>query len=181
MVSGGGDITPLASGRSYIEVLFDTVQDSADWEFTSLVVVNTTDATPLNILPGTVTAKSTTGFRLQLVGTPDSGNYDLHWAFTGTGGGSVVTHLDPLPGSATATELLNSEVMTRYPIASLAPNMGNFFDSQAYDPCIVVNPNDSTQLIMLFSGMAAPLESWAGDNWQGHGVHHRPDDMDGEQ
>lgn len=67
---------------------------------------------------------------------------------------------DPfLPASATATELLNSSQGTRTPITSLAPNQGNFFDSQSYDPCVIVNPSDSNQLLMFFSGMSAPVQT----------------------
>ena len=63
----------------------------------------------------------------------------------------------PLPSTATAAQLLSSFPGARTPIPSLAPNTGNYFDSQAFDPCIVVNPTDSSQLIMLFSGMAPPV------------------------
>lgn len=50
---------------------------------------------------------------------------------------------------------------TRHQIASLATSQGNFFDSQSFDPCIVVNPSDSSQLIMFFTGMAAPIQTGA--------------------
>jgi hypothetical protein len=74
-----------------------------------------------------------------------------------TGGGAVT-----VPGQShqtTATELLNSINGTRTPIAALATSLGNFFDSQSMDPCIVVNPADSTQLIMIFTGVAAPVST----------------------
>jgi hypothetical protein len=48
---------------------------------------------------------------------------------------------------------------TRHQIAALATSQGNFFDSQSFDPCTVVNPSDSTQVIMFFSGMGAPVAS----------------------
>ena len=48
-----------------------------------MLVVNTDDADPLNIWPGIVTAKTTTGFTLQLNGMPDSDNYFLNWAVSG--------------------------------------------------------------------------------------------------
>ena len=64
----------------------------------------------------------------------------------------------PLPSTATATDLLSSVAGTRTPIPALAPNQGNWFDSQTYDPCVIVNPSDSTQLIMFFSGMGAPVQ-----------------------
>jgi len=62
-----------------------------------------------------------------------------------------------LPSTAEASELLNSVNGTRTPIAALATSQGNFFDSQSFDPCVIVNPSDSTKLIMLFTGMAAPV------------------------
>ena len=46
-------------------------------------MVNTTDPDPLNIWPGLTTGKTAAGFRLQLNGMPDSGNYYLHWAISG--------------------------------------------------------------------------------------------------
>jgi hypothetical protein len=84
--AGGGDITQLVNGQGYIAVVFATVQPDSSWEFTNLQVVNTTDPSPLNIREGLLTAKSASGFTLQLEGLPDSSNYYLHWGFTGTGG-----------------------------------------------------------------------------------------------
>lgn len=87
LLSGGGicilevGITPLVNGQAYIDVVFATAQDDTTWD-TQCSVVNTTDATPLNIWPGIITAKTTTGFRLQLNGAPDTGNYSLHWSIT---------------------------------------------------------------------------------------------------
>jgi hypothetical protein len=49
--------------------------------------------------------------------------------------------------------------MTRRALPPFAPNQGNWFDSQTYDPCVIVNPSDSTQLIMFFSGMGSPVVS----------------------
>jgi hypothetical protein len=68
-------------------------------------------------------------------------------------------HAGQLPSTATATEILNSTQGTRTAIAALAPNTGNFFDSQSYDPCIIVNPTDSSKLIMFFTGMGAPVQT----------------------
>lgn len=85
LLSGGGicilevGITPLVLGQAYIDVVFASAQSDTSWD-TQCSVVNTTDSTPLNIWPGIVTAKSTTGFTLQLNGMPDSSNYYLHWA-----------------------------------------------------------------------------------------------------
>ena len=46
-------------------------------------MLNTTDSNPLNIWPGIITSKLQTGFRLQLNGLPDTGNYFLNWAISG--------------------------------------------------------------------------------------------------
>ena len=75
----------------------------------------------------------------------------------GGGGGGTTVVLSPGSHQVTATELLNAIAGTRYPIAALATGLGNFFDSQSMDPCVIVNPSDSTQLIMLFTGLAAPV------------------------
>jgi hypothetical protein len=74
--------TVLVSGQNYIAATFATAQTYNTWRFLELIVVNTVDANPLNIMPGIVTIKSTTGFRLQLSGAPDSGNYSLQWAIS---------------------------------------------------------------------------------------------------
>jgi hypothetical protein len=71
--------------------------------------------------------------------------------------GGVNRGVGPLPSSAEASELLNSVSGTRSAIAALATSQGNFFDSQSFDPCVIVNPSDSSKLIMLFTGMAAPV------------------------
>lgn len=85
--TGISGTTPLVSGQNYIEVVFDAAQDNTDWVLTGCVVVNTVDATPLNLEPGILTVKSTTGFTLQLSGAPDSVNYSLQWAVGMTSGG----------------------------------------------------------------------------------------------
>jgi Concanavalin A-like lectin/glucanases superfamily len=74
------DATPLVIGQSYITIVFDTPLPNAGWRFEEFHIVNTTDAEPLNIATGVVTAKSVTGFTVQLIGLPDSGNYFLQWA-----------------------------------------------------------------------------------------------------
>jgi hypothetical protein len=43
------------------------------------------------------------------------------------------------------------------PIPSLSAGQGNYFDSQAFDPCVIVDPVDSSKLLMLFSAMPAPV------------------------
>ena len=47
---------------------------------------NLVDATPVNVWRGVITSKTTTGFRLQLNGTPDSDNYVLYWSIKGVFG-----------------------------------------------------------------------------------------------
>jgi hypothetical protein len=73
-------VIPLVNGQSYIDVAFGTAQSNANWIFVECGVVNTIDASPLNIWPGITTSKTATGFRVQLNGLPDSNNYFLHWA-----------------------------------------------------------------------------------------------------
>jgi putative isomerase len=65
---------------------------------------------------------------------------------------------NPPPASYNQIEKTVSPGVRR-PIAALATGQGNFFDSQSFDPCILVDPNDSTKLLMFFSGMAAPVSS----------------------
>jgi len=76
-------ITPLVNGQAYIDVVFPIVQARVDWTFIECRVVNTADPTPLNIWPAIVTSKTTTGFKLQLNGLPDTDNYYLDWAISG--------------------------------------------------------------------------------------------------
>jgi hypothetical protein len=79
--SGGSiefGITQLVNGQAYIDVVLVTTLTDTVWD-TVCSVVNTDDPTPLNIWPGVITAKSTTGFTVQLNGMPDSDNYFLHW------------------------------------------------------------------------------------------------------
>ena len=77
------DLTQLVIGQSYIDVVFDIEQVDNTWIFLACEVLNTTDLDPLNIWPGIITVKTSTGFRLQLNGLPDSVNYFLNWAISG--------------------------------------------------------------------------------------------------
>jgi len=72
-------VTILSVGQSYVDVVFPGAQPSVNWAFVECRVVNTVDPEPLNLFPGIVTAKSVTGFRVLLNGTPDSSNYQLFW------------------------------------------------------------------------------------------------------
>jgi hypothetical protein len=103
--SGGGSIefgvTPLVPGQAYIDVVLTTSLSSTIWD-TVCSVVNTVDPAPLNIWPGVVSAKSTTGFTVQLNGLPDSANYFLHWTIMPGASGPAVVATDYLlsgPGS----------------------------------------------------------------------------------
>jgi hypothetical protein len=76
-------VTPLVNGQDYIDVVFGSAQPNANWTFLEARIINTTDVSALNIWPGIVTIKTTTGFRLQLNGTPDTANYYLSWTIVG--------------------------------------------------------------------------------------------------
>lgn len=79
-------ITPLVSGQDYIDVSLGSDQPNANWTLLETSIINTDDINPINVWPGVVTIKTVTGFRLQLNGTPDSGNYFLHWSIKGASG-----------------------------------------------------------------------------------------------
>jgi hypothetical protein len=82
--SGGGitasGSTSLVAGQAFIDVVFQAAQASDEWNLLECHVVNTIDPSPLNIWAGILTSKSATGFRVQLNGLPNTGNYALHWA-----------------------------------------------------------------------------------------------------
>jgi hypothetical protein len=77
------DVTQLVQGQAYIDIVFGAVQTSEDWVLVACEVENTVDFEPLNIWPGIITDKTVAGFRLQLNGMPDTGNYYLRWAVSG--------------------------------------------------------------------------------------------------
>ena len=93
-------------------------------------VVNEIDVEPLNIWPGIITDRSTSGFRIQLNGMPDSENYYLQWAVSG---------INIAPTPATTYQLLG-------------PTTGSFgvattftvklFPSTTLAGSIVVTPDD---------------------------------------
>jgi hypothetical protein len=78
-------ITALVEDQGYVDVVFGE-QPSANWVLIEASIFNLSDSTPLNVWPGVLTSKTTTGFRLQLNGTPDSGNYYLTWSIKGVFG-----------------------------------------------------------------------------------------------
>lgn len=121
-VGAGGGIsgtTPLVSGQNYIAVVFDTAQDDANWVLTGCVVVNELDPTPLNLMPGVLTSKSTTGFTLQLSGAPDTANYELQWAAGMTSGG-----VSGGGGGGGSTVISTAYSATINVVASTAPSGG---------------------------------------------------------
>jgi len=83
IVSG---LIALVNGQDYIDVAFGTAQPTADWTPIEMSIDNLVDATPVNVWRGVITSKTTTGFRLQLNGTPDSDNYVLYWSIKGVFG-----------------------------------------------------------------------------------------------
>jgi hypothetical protein len=80
---GESGITLLTEGQDYVDVVFTIAQPRSDWKFIECRILNTADASPLNIWPGIISDKTKIGFRLELNGIPDSGNYYLDWAISG--------------------------------------------------------------------------------------------------
>ena len=76
-------VMQLVNGQNYIVVTFDQAQVDDQWLLVECSIVNTTDTTPLNILPAIITSKTAAGFTLQLAGMPDTDHYFLHWAISG--------------------------------------------------------------------------------------------------
>ena len=120
-------ITPLISGQDYIDVEFGEDQPSLDWVMIEASIENTTDPTVLNVWRGVITSKTTTGFRLQLNGTPDSANYFLYWSirgafgyfFTGPTGGN-----ENVASSAFTVELPIESTLTGTVIITPSDNGG---------------------------------------------------------
>lgn len=120
----------LVSGQGYIDVVFDDPRPNANWLFTELLISNTVDANALNIGRGIVTNKTATGFRLQLIGIPDTSNYYLQW---------TINEVTTAPAPATSYILSGA--------ASGAPGIPALFTvhlpSNTTVPAIVIiTPND---------------------------------------
>jgi len=81
--------TMIPIGQTYVDVVF-APQSDVDWIFLEARVVNTVDPTPLNIWDTIVTSKANNGFRMQLSGPPDTGNYRLSWTIRGIPAGPVI-------------------------------------------------------------------------------------------
>ncbi len=85
----------------------------------------------------------------------------------GCGGGSsrtsstprntVSTPVDTPSAAYTALEAALPAHNALAPIPALSAGQGNYFDSQAFDPCIIQDPYDPARLVMMFSAMPAPL------------------------
>ena len=133
--SGSGSIefgiTQLINGQAYVDVVLVTTLSDTIWD-TVCSVVNTTDATPLNIWPGMITAKSTTGFTVQLNGMPDSDNYFLHWTI--------------IPGAAApvvvATSYLLSGPSSGLTTVSSTPFTVQLSSGQTVPAPVTVTPSD---------------------------------------
>jgi hypothetical protein len=70
----------IATGESSVTVAFPTAFATDAWGFAGpLVIVNTTDLSPLNLMCGTVTARHAGGFTVLLSGATDSPNYELQY------------------------------------------------------------------------------------------------------
>lgn len=71
--------TNIGSVTDTVTVVFGVTKSSANWHFLGRAVRNTTDASPLVIDPGILTARSTTGFTVKLPANTDSSNYYYEW------------------------------------------------------------------------------------------------------
>lgn len=76
----------LVEGQDYIDVVFGSAQPNENWVLLEVSIFNLTDVAPLNVWPGVMTSKTSNGFRVQLNGTADSGNYYLTWSIRGVFG-----------------------------------------------------------------------------------------------
>lgn len=74
---------PLIVGQDFVDIVFPVAQASTDWLVLPMQVVNLVDANPLNLIPGLITQKLTTGCRVLLNGAPDTPNYFLQYGLIG--------------------------------------------------------------------------------------------------
>lgn len=73
-------LTNMVNGNDFIAVTFPTAQPDNDWVFLACEIENINDpVVPSMVFCWTVSAHDTTGFRLELSGAPDTGNYKLRW------------------------------------------------------------------------------------------------------
>lgn len=66
--------TAISSGTNLVTVTFATAMPSTNYQV-DINIVNTTDATPLILFPGTIHAKTTAGFAFRMNGDTDTANY----------------------------------------------------------------------------------------------------------
>lgn len=79
--NGANGKTAIGSGVSSVSVTFTTALSGAAWHFLGTPIIsNTVDGSPLNLTVETLTARSASGFTIQLAGTTDSANYVLEWS-----------------------------------------------------------------------------------------------------
>jgi hypothetical protein len=81
--------TQLIEDQDYVDVAFSSDQPTSNWTSLGMLIVNTLDSSVINVWPGVVSSKTASGFRLQLNGTPDSGNYYLRWSIRGVFGYTI--------------------------------------------------------------------------------------------
>lgn len=73
-------LTNMVNGQDYVAVTFPAPQPDNDWVFLACEVEHITDpVVPFMIFTWTVSVHLTTGFRIELSGAPDDGNYKLRW------------------------------------------------------------------------------------------------------
>ncbi|NBW10142.1 MAG: hypothetical protein EBR82_19150 [Caulobacteraceae bacterium] len=66
--------TAISSGTNLVTVTFATAMPSTNYQV-DINIVNTTDATPLILFPGTIHSKTTAGFAFRMNGDTDTANY----------------------------------------------------------------------------------------------------------
>ena len=92
--------TQLIQDQDYVDVAFSSDQPTSNWTSLGMVIVNTLDSSVINVWPGVISSKTASGFRLQLNGLPDSGNYYLRWSIRGVFGYTIDGPVSGNQGSA---------------------------------------------------------------------------------
>jgi hypothetical protein len=114
-------VTPLVNGQSFVSVVFLGAMNDATWVFGGCQVFNTVDGSALNIVPATITAKSASGFTIQLSGAPDSGNYFLQWAVSGVPASGNATTYGLSGPSSGQSGVASTSFMVSLPVGSTVP------------------------------------------------------------
>lgn len=119
--------TALVISQTYVDVNFPVAQSNANWLLIECSILNNIDPTPVNVVTGILTSKTTTGFRLQLSGTANTSNYRLHWAVLGLPDTDI-----PGTGEARITTTGDSRITTngdtRVIVASVAARITTLND-----------------------------------------------------